>query len=46
MNGVFDYGEFYAKPSFKVTEWLTIGGSIYGTDNIFGSRLRRLVLHR
>jgi len=37
VNGVFDYGEFYAKPSFKVTEWLTIGGSVYGTDNIFDS---------
>lgn len=28
-----DFGEFYAKPSYKVTDWLTIGGSIVGGDN-------------
>ncbi|HZD91955.1 MAG TPA: TorF family putative porin [Pseudolabrys sp.] len=27
------YGEFYAKPSVKVTDWLTLNGQIYGGDN-------------
>ena len=30
------YGEFYAKPSFKVTDWLTVGGQVYYGDN-FGN---------
>jgi uncharacterized protein (TIGR02001 family) len=28
-----DFGEFYAKPSYKINDWLTIGGSIVGGDN-------------
>jgi uncharacterized protein (TIGR02001 family) len=27
------YGEFYAKPSVKVTDWLTLNGQVYGGDN-------------
>lgn len=27
------YGEFYAKPSVKVTDWLTLNGAVYGGDN-------------
>ncbi|MBI1203059.1 MAG: hypothetical protein GC182_11165 [Rhodopseudomonas sp.] len=30
------YGEFYAKPSYKVTDWLTLSGSVYTGDN-FGN---------
>lgn len=30
------YGEFYAKPSFKVTDWLTLSGTIIGGSN-FGN---------
>jgi uncharacterized protein (TIGR02001 family) len=30
------YAEFYVKPSYKVTDWLTVGGQIYGGDN-FGN---------
>jgi uncharacterized protein (TIGR02001 family) len=28
-----DFGEFYAKPSFKVNDWLSVGGSVIGGDN-------------
>lgn len=28
-----DYGEFYAKPSVKVTDWLTLNAQVYGGDN-------------
>ncbi len=27
------YGEIYAKPSYKVNDWLTVGGSIYWGNN-------------
>jgi len=27
------YGEFYAKPSYKVTDWLSVGASIIGGNN-------------
>jgi uncharacterized protein (TIGR02001 family) len=30
------YAEFYAKPSYKITDWLTVGAQIYGGDN-FGN---------
>ena len=30
------YAEFYAKPSFKLTDWLTLSGTIY-TGNNFGN---------
>lgn len=30
------YGEFYAKPSYKFTDWLSIGGVVMGGDN-FGN---------
>jgi uncharacterized protein (TIGR02001 family) len=30
------YGEFYVKPSFKVTPWLTLSGTIY-TGNDYGN---------
>ena len=30
------YGEFYAKPSYKFTDWLSIGGVVIGGDN-FGN---------
>lgn len=30
------YGEFYAKPSFKLTDWLTLSGAVYTGDN-FGN---------
>ncbi len=29
----FSYGEVYAKPSYKVTDWLTLSGSIFWGDN-------------
>ena len=32
-SGSGSYGEFYAKPSYKVADWLTIGGVIDGGDN-------------
>lgn len=32
-NSSVSYGEVYAKPSYKVTDWLTIGGSVYYGDN-------------
>jgi uncharacterized protein (TIGR02001 family) len=35
-GGGINYGEFYAKPSFKVTDWLSIGGQVIGGDN-FGN---------
>ena len=30
------YGEIYAKPSYKVTDWVTVGGQVYWGDN-FGN---------
>ena len=35
-GGNVSYGEFYAKPSVKVTDWLTIGGAVIGGSN-FGN---------
>jgi uncharacterized protein (TIGR02001 family) len=35
-NSSLDYGEFYAKPSYKFTDWLTVGGIIIG-GNDFGN---------
>ena len=32
-NAYGSFGEFYAKPSYKVADWLTIGGIIDGGDN-------------
>lgn len=32
-GGFFNFGEFYAKPSFAVTDWLTIGGSVIGGND-------------
>ena len=32
-NGFGSFGEFYAKPSYKVADWLTIGGVIDGGSN-------------
>ena len=32
-SGSGSFGEFYAKPSYKVTDWLTIGAIIDGGDN-------------
>lgn len=32
-NGFGSYGEFYAKPSVKIADWLTIGGVIDGGSN-------------
>ena len=32
-NGFGSFGEFYAKPSYKVADWLTIGGVIDGGNN-------------
>jgi uncharacterized protein (TIGR02001 family) len=29
----FSYGEVYAKPSYKVTDWLTVSGTIWWGDN-------------
>ncbi len=28
-----DYGEFYVKPSVRVTDWLTLNAQVYGGDN-------------
>src|SRR5665213_1333828 len=36
LNTSINYGEFYAKPSFKLTDWLTLSGSVYTGDN-FGN---------
>ena len=33
VNGFGSFGEFYAKPSYKVTDWLTLGAVIDGGDN-------------
>ena len=35
-GGNISYGEFYAKPSVKITDWLSIGGQVIGGDN-FGN---------
>lgn len=35
-NSSLDYGEFYAKPSYKFTDWLTVGGIIIGGSD-FGN---------
>jgi uncharacterized protein (TIGR02001 family) len=36
-NGIYNtygsFGEFYAKPSYKIADWLTIGGVIDGGNN-------------
>ena len=32
-NGFGSFGEFYAKPSYKVADWLTIGAVIDGGSN-------------
>ena len=32
-NGFGSFGEFYAKPSYKVADWLTVGGIIDGGSN-------------
>lgn len=32
-NSDLNYGEVYVKPSYKVTDWLTVGGTIYWGDN-------------
>lgn len=31
--GYASFGEFYAKPSYKFNDWLTVGGSVIGGDN-------------
>jgi len=36
QGGSISYGEFYVKPSVKVTDWLTLSGQIWGGDN-FGN---------
>lgn len=36
VPGVNSFGEFYAKPSYKLTPWLTIGGSIVGGGDFNG----------
>ena len=36
-NAFFNYGEFYAKPSLKVTDWLTIGGTVIGGNDFNSS---------
>ena len=34
VNGVGSFGDFYAKPSYKFNDWLTIGGTVdYGNNN-------------
>ena len=35
-GGGISYGEFYAKPSYKVTDWLSVGAQVYGGSN-FGN---------
>lgn len=35
-NSSLDYGEFYAKPSYKLTDWLTVGGVVIGGSD-FGN---------
>jgi uncharacterized protein (TIGR02001 family) len=35
-GGDISFGEFYAKPSYKITDWLSIGGQVMGGDN-FGN---------
>jgi uncharacterized protein (TIGR02001 family) len=32
-NAFGSFGEFYAKPSYKIADWLTIGGTIDGGNN-------------
>jgi len=32
-NGYGSFGEFYAKPSYKIADWLTVGAIIDGGDN-------------
>ena len=32
-NGYDSFGEFYAMPSYKFTDWLTVGGVIDGGNN-------------
>ena len=33
QNGTCSYGEFYAKPSYKFTDWLTVGAVVDGGDD-------------
>lgn len=34
VNGVGSFGDFYAKPSYKFNDWLTVAGVVdYGTNN-------------
>ena len=33
-NGFNDYGEIYAKPSFSITDWLSIGAIVYYAPDI------------
>jgi uncharacterized protein (TIGR02001 family) len=33
VNGYDSFGEFYAKPSYKINDWLTIAGVIDGGNN-------------
>ncbi len=33
VTGYSSFGDFYAKPSYKITDWLTIGGTIDGGNN-------------
>ncbi len=35
-GGNISYGEFYAKPSYKFTDWLSVGAQVIGGDN-FGN---------
>lgn len=35
-NKAGSYGEFYAKPSVKLTDWLTIGGQLIGGSDFAG----------
>jgi uncharacterized protein (TIGR02001 family) len=38
VNGFGSFGEFYAKPSYKFNDWLTVGAVIDGGDN-FNNKL-------
>jgi uncharacterized protein (TIGR02001 family) len=38
VNGFGSFGEFYAKPSYKFADWLTVGAVIDGGDN-FNNKL-------
>lgn len=32
-GGGISYGEFYAKPSYKITDWLSVGAQVIGGNN-------------